>query len=502
MKTKKNTHDPTIALSVENSPTKIPFVGPRALFDPNFIPPVFVPDRTHEHELHHILQDAFDHQYSTNLMLLGLKGNGKNLLLNQWVNNFIHSNTIDPDGNGSMLYTTCLMTPIVLNSYNAKLGLPTWRSKSVNGGRKSSIKKPAADSGLIRIDCSHHDTTQILLDMVLQLAGLLGTKIPKLDIIESDSGKLWSVFKFLHQKLGIPLFVFLQKVEESLHGPLLSKLYHYSKNQGLLYILSGMEMGAHRQLLHPIDGLEHIIHLNSFQVSSLLQVLQDRCQMAFQQTLTSDSIQNLADYIVDFDLHVPGSCINLLKRSSPLIQNQGDLTPEQVRDLSQYHFENFSFDAYSMAEFITNTTFEDRVFLDFLVNSFNARDTFYLNFNQIYDAYLMTAEDLGFRPSKAEFLSSLRKITDAQIIRPSHFQPSIKITGIPSNLAVPYYLTIPLEEMTALIRLSFGDVDDESAFDLPNSQKPNKNKEDYHDYDDRFSEKNGSDEDPDFSCLF
>ena len=73
------------SLTTAMNADKIPYVGPRAIFDPNFVPPVFFPQKSQSMLLQGIIQDALEDEYPTNVNLYGLKGTGKNLLVNHFL---------------------------------------------------------------------------------------------------------------------------------------------------------------------------------------------------------------------------------------------------------------------------------------------------------------------------------------------------------------------------------------------------------------------------------
>ena len=80
----------SLCLEINNSKPnsksdKIQYVGARSLFDPNFIPPVFIERKKKSDLLQGVITDAIEDQYSTNINFYGLEGIGKNLLVNNFL---------------------------------------------------------------------------------------------------------------------------------------------------------------------------------------------------------------------------------------------------------------------------------------------------------------------------------------------------------------------------------------------------------------------------------
>src|SRR6056297_2275976 len=62
----------------------VKYVGPKSLFDPNFVPPKILPRKKQARLIHGLIMDALDDGYSSSINLYGLKGSGKNLQINHF----------------------------------------------------------------------------------------------------------------------------------------------------------------------------------------------------------------------------------------------------------------------------------------------------------------------------------------------------------------------------------------------------------------------------------
>ena len=61
---------------------------------------------------------------------------------------------------------------------------------------------------------------------------------------------------------------------------------------------------------------------------------------------------------------------------------------------------------------------------------------------------------------KREFYQSFGKILGAQILRPSNYAITQSVTAIAGVYPVAHYLTLPLSEVSDIMKVSFGDVED------------------------------------------
>jgi Cdc6-like AAA superfamily ATPase len=440
----------------------IAYIGPKALFDPNFIPPHFLIPEKKIQSIQTMLADAIEDHYPLNINVFGIKGSGKNLFLNYSLKNFYLNvqNRVEIESNSSNNLNSTHMSTELMTSWG--IDFLSEKKGKIDAKFDPNLHNADVLSTLaivfLRVDCYQKDCNQILFNLLIQLGQVIKKRLQIHDIAQLTDAKLWNLLKLLIQKINRPVVVYLQKPDELLHSLLLAKLYNFSKSQRSFQILTTMDCGLSKGVLKPIDGMDHKIFLDRYTGSELHQITQERSEMAFKYRFAPEALQIIVDYIIDFDTKVPGCCINYLKNVYPIIDQHGELHAEQIRDLSQYHFENFSFDAISMADFVTNTTFEDRLFLDYLIHSFQKSDKYYLSYSDMFKSYKMACEELGYSPNRAEFYRSLVKITEANILRPTVCVRSPEIKPINGVWPVAHYLTMPLDEMIEIMKVSFGDL--------------------------------------------
>ena len=178
---------------------KIQYVGARALFDPNFIPPVFIERKKKSELLHGVITDAIEDQYSTNINFYGLEGIGKNLL----VNNFLQDISI----------------------------------KQVKASLKGKSSRNDNNVYILRVDCSEKDIEQVFFTILGQLCSIIKLQLNFNEILNLTAVKLWNSLKLIMDRLENPVILFLQK-SENISPFYLTKLFKYAKNSNKIQIIT------------------------------------------------------------------------------------------------------------------------------------------------------------------------------------------------------------------------------------------------------------------------
>ncbi|WP_371803764.1 hypothetical protein [Candidatus Lokiarchaeum ossiferum] len=410
--------------AIPETSDKINYVGSRALFDPNFVPDVFVARENKTQLLKGTLLDAVEDNYATNVNMYGLKGTGKNLFVNQFFKSLIN------------------------NQFNRRNRNIAWIEPS----------KKSPNFLIIKINCEKKELEQVFFAILEQLAREIQYSLKIDEIIRLSPGKLWNLIKILINKFSLPILLYLQQIEY-IDSQIISKFFAFAKSTKNLQIITSINTGIQKYSFKQYEGLQHRIRMDDYNTSELKKITQDRSIMAFHNSLEVESINMIVDYVSDFDLQVPGSCINYLKEIHPYMQGRGQIFSDDLRGISQYHFDSFHLDSLSLADYIVDTGIEERLFLEYIVNYFQKKDQYYIPFSEIKNAYKMTSEELGFKSESDEFYSYLQGITNMQILRPSHDQKIQSPQRYKGIYPIAHYLTVPLEEINDVLSFSFGIMD-------------------------------------------
>ncbi|MHA2001136.1 MAG: hypothetical protein ACTSVU_03500, partial [Promethearchaeota archaeon] len=381
---------------------KIHYIGSRAIFDPNFVPPHFNPRVKKAQLIQGTISNAIEDEYSTNINLYGLKGSGKNLHINHFLDWLEHSG---------------------MNSSN------------------SISTKPLH---IIRVDCSQKDLGQLFFGMINELGKFLGLKLNLSDIMQMTPANQWNSFKLLIQKVKAPIIMYLHETEQ-LEPQYISKIFNFAKEAKNLQIITSINTGVQRYSFRQYNAMDHKIRMDTYETGELLNIVDQRSTMAFQNGLSVDTQKMVVDLVSEFDMQVPGSCVKMLCEINPIIQQKGDVTSEDLRELSQYFFDSYNIDSLSMADFVMNTSIEDRLFLDYLIGYFRLPSQFFIPFQEIKNAYRMSCEELGAQTRNKQFLQSFSKITKAHILRPCRHAITNNISRIQGVVPGPHLLTLPIK---------------------------------------------------------
>ncbi|MHA1610467.1 MAG: hypothetical protein ACTSYU_00320, partial [Promethearchaeota archaeon] len=268
-------------------------------------------------------------------------------------------------------------------------------------------------------------------------------------------------FKLLLRKSKRPVILYMQKIEY-VEDEIMEKFLNFAKSTKNLHVLSSINTGNQFYAFNQFSQLDHRVRLGILDKSELMDVVSQRSTMAFKNYMEPAALNLIIDYIIEYGTKVPGSCIDVLKRIYPIIEEKGEILAEDIRRIIQYHFEGVTIDSLAMADYVMKTSIEERLFLDYLINHFRNPAQFYIKKEEITRAYKMTAEELGFSVRSMEFGTRFQHITDSQILRPSHFVP-MDPSQPNQNDVLPsrnHYLSLPVEEVNQIIDMSFGLVKD------------------------------------------
>ena len=406
------------------------YVGPKAIFDPNFIPESRIDRPKQATQLSSLVLDALLDEYATNVNIYGLKGSGKNLLINHFM---------------------------------------SWLdAKQQNIENDSDHAKQNVDPGSflgISVDCAGKEIEQVFFALVDKIGAHLDHSFQAQQIFSLTTPKLWNLLKFLLKKIEVPVLMHIQN-SESMDPIYLDKLFQLAKDLRSVQILTSMNTGGQSYRFKKFEQMDHKIRMDLYSGNEIREITNSRAKMAMKSPLNPESIDLMVDYVMDFDLHIPGASINLLKQVYPVVQDNGELTSEDLRSICQYQFEGLNFDAISMADFVMQTSIEERLFLEYLMGYFENSNRYYIPYGEIKNAYRMTAEELGFKINQSEFRQSFAKITEANILRPGQCYIHEGMKAKDGVLPVAHFLTMPIEEVSEIMNLSFGmfmDDDDEDA---------------------------------------
>ncbi|UCC18637.1 MAG: hypothetical protein JSV62_11080, partial [Promethearchaeota archaeon] len=129
------------------------FIGPKALFDPNYIPPKLLYRKKEEKSLFSILNDSFYDEFCLNILYHGIDGIGKKVIINKVVNDLLIQN-------------------------------------------KDLVRIHKID-----IDCKEKQFEELIFSILNELATYFNFNIDFQSFLNSNLPHLWNTFKFVCNKI-------------------------------------------------------------------------------------------------------------------------------------------------------------------------------------------------------------------------------------------------------------------------------------------------------------
>ena len=386
---------------------QLPYCGAQALFNRDFIPHRVYNQRRHLDEMDHLLFDSHEDQQPSLSIVTGIKGTGKNLLMNQ-------------------LKQKCT----------------------------ADIQET-----LVSVDCENKTLSQILFSLVSKVMTLLHLPLDPALLCMMSAKEYWAHLKRYAVKLESPLTILLNSAE-FLDKKCLLKLIDFSHRYGKFNLVLGYNIpGSSLQILD-IYQSDYKCNLDKYEQQDLYHITRDRCHQAFDFEISTNTISYVVDMIEEFGQQTPGACINYLKELYPKAMDQHEVEAETCRLISQYCIGQHSFSTLSLADFIVEADMLERLVLDNCISTFKQYDAFYLSFDQLRECYDCGCETLEYDSSAREFYQIVQTFNQNMILLPSPLQlKQTKFNSLEGVFPVDHFLTLPLDEISELLDVCFGSSD-------------------------------------------
>lgn len=400
-----------------------PFVGPKALFDPYYVPAILFDRKKEEKFVSGLVEDAVTDNFPAVLSVYGIKGAGKTVLVNK--------------------------------SLEQILG------EKINESGQRVI--------FLRVECEGKGIEQILFSIINRIAKFANININPDSIINAETRALWNLFKLSVSKLNGQVVLFLDSVEYT-DPKVLNRIIDFCKSESMI-LISCFNVPKSSPFLLDFKRPDFKIEIGSHNLSSLYKIGEHRWKIGIDQHIDSDMVHFIVDLIGQFDKHVPGSIVRVLREVYPLIKNGVENTHDEVRDRCRYHFEGYNIDELSVAEYISESTLTERLFLDNICGYFLNTDEFYMPYDEIKNNYMVACENLELPTSQNAFSTTLNQLRRISLLLPSHFdmhmitKDSVTMSGhrsdhqkipVKETNRVPHFITVPPESLHEMLNVAFG----------------------------------------------
>lgn len=382
------------------------YVGPRALFDPFYVPSELIGLNKEQNSMQSILKDAIQDRYPIILSLYGLKGIGKTTLTRKTI-----------------------------------AGLES--SKSVN-------------LDMHYVNCEEKDANQIVFSLINGISQSLNYDLSAESILHSTPSNQINLLTHLITKTikSDELILFFLDSVEYTQPRLINKLMDVCTSQSCILVTSFNILKSSPCLLE-FKKPDLQIQLNTYTPTTLEKISINRCNAAFKYPVERMMIRYLSDLVSEFDYCVPESCLRVLRELYPLIERNAYVDPEQIQDACRYQFKNYSIDEISIAEFISETDLVDRLALDEISSFFQSQTRYYIKYSELANMYKVACESLECQYILNSFNKFTRKLQRVGLLQPSTFinemvDKKVKITN-------PFYfLTISPQMLNEILDFAFG----------------------------------------------
>ncbi len=343
------------------------YVGPRALFDPYYIPPALILREKELRVLSAILFDGIQDQCPVSILLTGMEGIGKTSLARK-----------------SVVAVKKKVQPLILNS--------------------------------MYVNCKDKSIDEVLFTLIQAISGKGPEESPGHNYFDYNLSQLWAYLKALMGKSTERERVWIFDSIEDLDLQYFLKFAQLGKEAGISTV------GSHDAPIQSSTALTQSvdIHLNLEQMTpvGLYKVTRQRLRLAFPFQISADVPQAICDYVDSFDTPRPGTCIRVLKDVYPVLKQEKTLPVGALRQACQRQVPGIAFDDFQILNDVLDHDVVAQLFIDNLATYFQSGE-YYIPENALREQYQMAVESIEAPFDPREFHQALITLIRANILKES-----------------------------------------------------------------------------------
>lgn len=345
------------------------YVGPRALFDPNFIPPILLYRTKEQHSLNSILIDSIQDEFSLNILYQGIQGIGKKVIVNKVIEDLLTANDYQ-------------------NYFQ-----------------------------FLQIDCKEKYPEELIGSLIIELNKIHNVNLNLNSLLNSKSlPHLWNIFKLSCKKLDNYLILVFNNAEY-LNSDLFKKFLHLKEtNTTLISTVNKILRPSTLDITHLFDQKKK---LNYFTYNELFSILKQRTTLTFSHEIDKELIEYITDLIFENYAPVPGKGIEIMRELYPALKDKKDIKYKDMTEVCRNHFESESIDEFSLLTYISEEDLLTVIFLDNLSNHFIDKSNYYITSNKLKELYDLSCEYLEYRKDLQEFKILIESLQKLGIVCPS-----------------------------------------------------------------------------------
>ncbi|MFX0035081.1 MAG: hypothetical protein ACFE9I_05510 [Candidatus Hermodarchaeota archaeon] len=346
------------------------YVGPKALFDPNYIPPRLLYRKKEEDSLFSVLNDSISDGFYLNVLYEGINGIGKKVIVNKVINDLLN------------------------------------RNEDIH-----KINK-------ICVDCREKKIEELIFSLLSELNNQTNLKIDFRFLLNSDIHTLWNTFKFICNKTDSTLFIVFNNIEY-LEPEIFNKFLQFGK-ESKINLISTVNKILRPGTLDLLSEFDFKNKLNLFSYHELYSILKQRVLLSFSREIDKDLVKYITDLVCEQYVSVPGKGIEILRDLYPILKSDNLYSNIELLEISQNLFDSFQIsDEFSMLNYLSEEDILTVIFLDNLSNFFISKRNFYISVKELEELYEISCEMLEYEKNFNEFHKLIETLLNIGIIKPS-----------------------------------------------------------------------------------
>ncbi len=346
------------------------YIGPKALFDPNYIPPRLLYRKKEENSLLSILNDSISDEFCLNILYHGMNGIGKRVIVNKVINDLLIKN------------------------------------------------KDCVKINKICVDCKEKQIEELIFSLLNELSACSNFNFDFRTILKSNFTHLWNTFKLACNKIDSHLFFIFNNIEY-LEPEIFHKFLQFSKETNIT-LISTVNKFLKPGTMDLLSDFDFKHKLDFFSYHELYSILKQRVLLSFSHEIDKNLIKYITDLICEEYVPVPGKGIEILRDIYPIIKNNKGSYNFELLEICQNEFDTFQIsDEFNIINYLSEEDILTVVFLDNLSNLFISKMNYYVSCNELMECYELSCEYLESTKNDYEFYSLIEEMLNIGIIKPS-----------------------------------------------------------------------------------
>ncbi|MFX1258461.1 MAG: hypothetical protein ACFFAN_11415 [Promethearchaeota archaeon] len=386
------------------------YVGPKAIFDPTFVPPQLLYRKKEQQSLHSILKDSLYDGFPLNIIYQGIQGIGKKVIVNK------------------------VMEDLQIENEN-RIPFQT-----------------------IRIDCKEKNLEELICSLLAEMNKFSNFDINIDFILNSKISHLWNTFKLASKKIDSYIFLIFNNIEH-LKPEVFKKFLHLSKETNTT-LISTVNKVLRTSTLDILSEFDQKKKLNYFTYNELFSILKQRAALTFLHEVDKELIEFITDLIFEHYVPVPGKGIDIFRELYPYLKEQKNFKHFEILKVCQNQLDSSgNIDEFNMLTYISEEDPLTIIFLDNLSNYFINKSDYYITSRELKEVYDLTCEALEYEKNLKEFNNLIKMTQKIGIISPSKKSLIDKkyIPNDPLN-CVYFFMIVDPYQLKALVDAIFGKI--------------------------------------------